>query len=168
VALAVAVGPGVDTLLAAVLPQGKVGKLQDVKRAGARVGMVGRWGERRRTPPGPARVSPSVEVAVGAGDNRADGRRPRDVRGIVRLSRASYRQMGRSLWWPRTTTSSLCPLAAGVPASRGCSALSTHRCGADVAQHGHSARDCPATSAISHLRGTPACLGESAIFSHHG
>ncbi|HEX3234688.1 MAG TPA: heavy metal translocating P-type ATPase [Gemmatimonadales bacterium] len=122
VAQAVATELGIDTVFAEVLPQDKVGKVQELQRAGERVGMVGDG-----VNDAPALVSANVGVAIGAGTDvaveagdivlvRSD---PRDVPRIVRLSRASYRKMVQNLWWAAGYNVVAIPLAAGVLARQG-------------------------------------------------
>jgi Cu2+-exporting ATPase len=122
VAQAVAAELGIDTVFAEVLPQDKVGKIQELQRAGERVGMVGDG-----VNDAPALVSADVGVAIGAGTEvaveagdivlvRSD---PRDVPRIVRLSRASYRKMVQNLWWAAGYNVVAIPLAAGVLAGQG-------------------------------------------------
>jgi P-type Cu2+ transporter len=122
VAQAVATELGIDTVFAEVLPQDKVGKVQELQRAGERVGMVGDG-----VNDAPALVSADVGVAIGAGTEvaveagdivlvRSD---PRDVPRIVRLSRASYRKMVQNLWWAAGYNVIAIPLAAGVLAKQG-------------------------------------------------
>jgi Cu2+-exporting ATPase len=122
VAEAVAGELGIDTVFAEVLPQEKVGKIQELQRAGERVGMVGDG-----VNDAPALVSADVGVAIGAGTEvaveagdivlvRSD---PRDVPRIVRLSRASYRKMVQNLWWAAGYNIVAIPLAAGVLAPQG-------------------------------------------------
>jgi Cu2+-exporting ATPase len=122
VAEAVAAELGIDTVFAEVLPQDKVGKIQELQRAGERVGMVGDG-----VNDAPALVSADVGVAIGAGTDvaveagdivlvRSD---PRDVPRIVRLSRASYRKMVQNLWWAAGYNVVAIPLAAGVLARQG-------------------------------------------------
>ncbi len=122
VAEAVAAELGIDAVFAEVLPQDKVGKIQELKRAGERVGMVGDG-----VNDAPALVSADVGVAIGAGTDvaveagdivlvRSD---PRDVPRIVRLSRASYRKMVQNLWWAAGYNIVAIPLAAGVLAGKG-------------------------------------------------
>jgi len=122
VAEAVAAELGIDTVFAEVLPQDKVGKIQELQRAGERVGMVGDG-----VNDAPALVSADVGVAIGAGTDvaveagdivlvRSD---PRDVPRIVRLSKASYRKMVQNLWWAAGYNVVAIPLAAGVLARQG-------------------------------------------------
>jgi P-type Cu2+ transporter len=122
VAEAVAGELGIDTVFAEVLPQDKVGKIQELQRAGERVGMVGDG-----VNDAPALVSADVGIAIGAGTEvaveagdivlvRSD---PRDVPRIVRLSRASYRKMVQNLWWAAGYNVVAIPLAAGVLAGQG-------------------------------------------------
>jgi Cu2+-exporting ATPase len=122
VAEAVAAELGIDAVFAEVLPREKVGKIQELQRAGERVGMVGDG-----VNDAPALVSADVGVAIGAGTEvaveagdivlvRSD---PRDVPRIVRLSRASYRKMVQNLWWAAGYNVVAIPLAAGVLARQG-------------------------------------------------
>jgi Cu2+-exporting ATPase len=122
VAEAVAAELGIDTVFAEVLPHEKVGKIQELQRAGERVGMVGDG-----VNDAPALVTADVGIAIGAGTDvaveagdivlvRSD---PRDVPRIVRLSRASYRKMVQNLWWAAGYNVVAIPLAAGVLASKG-------------------------------------------------
>ena len=122
VAEAVAAELGIDTVFAEVLPQDKVGKIQELQRAGERVGMVGDG-----VNDAPALVSADVGIAIGAGTEvaveagdivlvRSD---PRDVPRIVRLSRASYRKMVQNLWWAAGYNVVAIPLAAGVLVRQG-------------------------------------------------
>jgi P-type Cu2+ transporter len=122
VAEAVAAELGIDTVFAEVLPDQKVGKIQELQRAGHRVGMVGDG-----VNDAPALVTADVGIAIGAGTEvaveagdivlvRSD---PRDVPRIVRLSRASYRKMVQNLWWAAGYNVVAIPLAAGILAHRG-------------------------------------------------
>ncbi len=122
VAQAVAGELGIDTVFAEVLPDQKVGKIQELQRAGERVGMVGDG-----VNDAPALVTANVGIAIGAGTDvaveagdivlvRSD---PRDVPRIVRLSRASYRKMVQNLWWAAGYNVVAIPLAAGVLAGQG-------------------------------------------------
>jgi Cu2+-exporting ATPase len=123
-AVAEAVGAelGIDTVLAEVLPDQKAGKIEELKRAGKRVAMVGDG-----VNDAPALVTADVGIAIGAGTDvaveagdivlvRSD---PRDVPRIIALSRASYRKMIQNLWWATGYNVVAIPLAAGVLASRG-------------------------------------------------
>ena len=122
VAQAVAAELGIDSVFAEVLPDQKVGKIQELQRAGERVGMVGDG-----VNDAPALVMADVGVAIGAGTEvaveagdivlvRSD---PRDVPRIVALSRASYRKMVQNLWWAAGYNVVAIPLAAGVLANQG-------------------------------------------------
>ena len=122
VAQAVAAELGIDTVFAEVLPADKVGRIQELQRAGERVGMVGDG-----VNDAPALLSADVGIAIGAGTDvaveagdivlvRSD---PRDVSRIVRLSRASYRKMVQNLWWAAGYNVVAIPLAAGVLAGQG-------------------------------------------------
>jgi Cu2+-exporting ATPase len=122
VAEAVAAELGIDTVFAEVLPHEKVGKIQELQRAGERVGMVGDG-----VKDAPALLTADVGIAIGAGTDvaveagdivlvRSD---PRDVPRIIRLSRASYRKMVQNLWWAAGYNVVAIPLAAGVLANKG-------------------------------------------------
>ena len=117
VASAVAKELGIDTVIAEVLPEQKVEKIQELKRSGRRVGMVGDG-----VNDAPALVSADVGIAIGAGTEvaveagdvvliRSD---PRDVSRLIALSRASYRKMLQNLWWAVGYNVIAIPLAAGV------------------------------------------------------
>jgi Cu2+-exporting ATPase len=122
VARAVAKELGIDTVLAQVLPEDKARKIEELQAKGKKVAMVGDG-----VNDAPALTVADVGVAIGAGTQvaveagdivlvRND---PRDVRRIVRLSRASYRKMIQNLWWAAGYNIVAIPLAAGVLASRG-------------------------------------------------
>ncbi len=122
VAEAVAAELGIDSVFAEVLPDQKVEKIQELQRAGERVGMVGDG-----VNDAPALVTADVGIAIGAGTDvaveagdivlvRSD---PRDVPRIVRLSRATYRKMVQNLWWATGYNVVAIPLAAGVLAGQG-------------------------------------------------
>jgi P-type Cu2+ transporter len=122
VADAVAKELGIDTVFAEVLPEQKASKIEEVKRTGKRVAMVGDG-----VNDAPALLTADVGVAIGAGTDvaveagdvvlvRSD---PRDVPRIIALSKASYRKMVQNLWWAAGYNIAAIPLAAGVLASRG-------------------------------------------------
>jgi Cu2+-exporting ATPase len=122
VANAVAADLGIDAVFAEVLPEAKVDKINELKRRGKRVAMVGDG-----VNDAPALLTADVAVAIGAGTDvaveagdvvlvRSD---PRDVPRIIDLSRASYRKMVQNLWWAAGYNIVAIPLAAGVLASQG-------------------------------------------------
>src|SRR4029078_12779561 len=87
---------GIDTVFAEVLPEQKASKIEEVRRAGKRVAMVGDG-----VNDAPALLAADVGIAIGAGRDvaveagdviliRSD---PRDIPRIVALSRATYRKM---------------------------------------------------------------------------
>ena len=113
---------GIDAVFAEVLPEEKAGKIDQLKRSGKRVAMVGDG-----VNDAPALVTANVGVAIGAGTDvaveagdivlvRSD---PRDVPRIIHLSRASYRKMVQNLWWAAGYNIVAIPLAAGVLAPWG-------------------------------------------------
>jgi len=122
VAQAVASELGIHTVFAEVLPDQKASRIEELKRTGKRVGMVGDG-----VNDAPALVTADVGIAIGAGTDvaveagdivlvRND---PRDVPRIIDLSRASYRKMIQNLWWAAGYNIVAIPLAAGVLASQG-------------------------------------------------
>src|SRR6202022_312924 len=117
VAQAVAKELGIETVFAEVLPEQKASKIEEAKRTGKRVAMVGDG-----VNDAPALVTADVGIAIGAGTDvaveagdvvlvRSD---PRDVPKIITLSRASYRKMVQNLWWAAGYNVIAIPLAAGV------------------------------------------------------
>jgi Cu2+-exporting ATPase len=117
VAEAVGAEPGVDQVLAEVLPADKASKIEALQAQGKRVAMVGDG-----VNDAPALVTADVGIAIGAGTDvavdagdvvlvRSD---PRDVPKIIALSRASYRKMLQNLWWAAGYNIIAIPLAAGV------------------------------------------------------
>jgi len=122
VADAVAAELGIDRVFAEVLPGEKAAKIEELKTAGERVGMVGDG-----VNDAPALVTADVGIAIGAGTDvaveagdivlvRSD---PRDVARIIALSRATYRKMIQNLWWAAGYNIIAIPLAAGVLAPWG-------------------------------------------------
>jgi Cu2+-exporting ATPase len=122
VADAVARELGIENVFAEVLPEQKASKIEDVKRTGKRVAMVGDG-----VNDAPALLTADVGVAIGAGTDiaveagdvvlvRND---PRDVPRIIALSKATYRKMVQNLWWAAGYNIAAIPLAAGVLAPWG-------------------------------------------------
>jgi len=122
VAYSVAAELGIDTVLAEVLPEEKAAKIDELKRSGKRVAMVGDG-----VNDAPALVTADVGIAIGAGTEvaveagdivlvRSD---PRDVPRIMALSRATYRKMIQNLGWATGYNVLAIPLAAGVLAKEG-------------------------------------------------
>jgi len=122
VADAVAKELGIETVFAGVLPEQKASKIEEVKRTGKRVAMVGDG-----VNDAPALLTADVGIAIGAGTDvaveagdvvlvRSD---PRDVPRIIALSKATYRKMVQNLWWAAGYNIAAIPLAAGVLAPWG-------------------------------------------------
>ncbi len=122
VAESVAKQLGIDQVFAEVLPEQKAKMIEDLKRDGARVAMVGDG-----VNDAPALLAADVGIAIGTGTDvaveagdivlvRSD---PRDIPRIVGLSRASYRKMVQNLWWAAGYNIVAIPLAAGVLAGKG-------------------------------------------------
>ena len=113
---------GIETVFAEVLPAQKASKIEEVRRAGKRVAMVGDG-----VNDAPALLAADVGIAIGAGTDvaveagdvvliRSD---PRDIPRIVALSKATYRKMIQNLWWAAGYNILALPLAAGVLAPWG-------------------------------------------------
>jgi haloacid dehalogenase-like hydrolase len=126
VADAVASELGIDTVFAKVLPEQKASKIDELKRAGKRVAMVGDG-----VNDAPALVTADVGIAIGAGTDvaveagdivlvRSD---PRDLPRLIALSRAAYRKMVQNLCGAAGYNIVAIPLAPGVLAGRRAAAL---------------------------------------------
>ncbi|HVT58417.1 MAG TPA: copper-translocating P-type ATPase [Thermoanaerobaculia bacterium] len=122
VARAVAAELGLDEYFAQVLPHEKSERIEQVKRRGLTVAMVGDG-----VNDAPALAAADVGIAIGAGTDvaiesadivlvRSD---PRDVATVIELARATYRKMVQNLWWATGYNILAIPLAAGVAAPAG-------------------------------------------------
>lgn len=122
VADAVAKELGIETVFAEVLPDQKASRIEEVKRSGKRVAMIGDG-----VNDAPALLTADVGIAIGAGTDvaveagdvvliRND---PRDVPKIITLSKATYRKEVQNLWWAAGYNIAAIPLAAGVLAPWG-------------------------------------------------
>lgn len=108
---------GIREYYANVLPEDKERRIREIQQQGRRVAMVGDG-----VNDAPALVSADVGIAIGAGTDvavesggivlvRND---PRDIAGIVRLSKATYGKMVQNLLWATGYNVFAIPLAAGV------------------------------------------------------
>lgn len=122
VAASVAAELSVDQVFSDLLPEQKSATVEELKRSGKRVAMVGDG-----VNDAPALVTADVGIAIGAGTDvaveagdivlvRSD---PRDVPLIIDLSKASYRKMIQNLAWATGYNIIAIPLAAGVLARWG-------------------------------------------------
>ncbi|HZQ54865.1 MAG TPA: HAD-IC family P-type ATPase [Bryobacteraceae bacterium] len=122
VANSVASELGIDRVFSEVLPGQKSARIDELKRSGKRVAMVGDG-----VNDAPALVTADVGIAIGAGTDvaveagdivlvRSD---PRDVPRIIDLSKATYRKMVQNLAWATGYNVIAIPLAAGVLARWG-------------------------------------------------
>lgn len=122
VADAVARRLGIDEVAAQVLPADKAAAVARFQADGRRVAMVGDG-----VNDAPALAQADVGIAIGAGTDvavesagvvlvRSD---PRDVVGVIELSRATYRKMVQNLGWATGYNLVAIPVAAGVLAPWG-------------------------------------------------
>ena len=117
VAYSVAHRIGIDEVAAEVLPADKVSAVNRFQSGGKKVAMVGDG-----VNDAPALATADVGIAIGAGTDvaiesagivlvRSD---PRDVVGVVELSRATYRKMIQNLVWATAYNLVAIPVAAGL------------------------------------------------------
>lgn len=108
---------GIDEVFAEVMPHEKSEKIREVKSRGMVTAMVGDG-----VNDAPALVEADVGIAIGAGTEvavesadmvlvRND---PRDIPGVLNLSKATYRKMVQNLAWATGYNAFAIPAAAGV------------------------------------------------------
>ncbi|WP_236543812.1 heavy metal translocating P-type ATPase [Spiractinospora alimapuensis] len=122
VARSVAGELGIDRVFAGVRPEDKSAKVEELRKEGRRVAMVGDG-----VNDAPALAQADVGIAIGAGTDVAIASAgvilasddPRSVLSVIELSRASYRKMKQNLWWAAGYNLLSVPLAAGVLAPVG-------------------------------------------------
>jgi len=113
---------GIDDYFAQVLPHQKAEKIEELKRRGLQVAMVGDG-----VNDAPALVTADVGIAIGAGTDVAIESAdiilvkndPRDVPKVMDLSSKTYSKMVQNLWWAAGYNIFAIPLAAGVLYSYG-------------------------------------------------
>jgi len=117
VAARVASELGIDEYFARLLPHEKASKINELKRRGLKVAMVGDG-----VNDAPALVTADVGLAIGAGTDVAVEsadiilvrNAPSDVPKLINLSRRTYAKMVQNLWWAAGYNILTIPLAAGL------------------------------------------------------
>lgn len=113
---------GINTFFAQTLPAEKSQRVRELQSMGKKVAFVGDG-----INDAPALIQADVGIAIGAGTNVAIESAgiilvkndPRDIAGIIRLSRMAYAKMVQNLFWASGYNVVAMPLAAGVLAGWG-------------------------------------------------
>ncbi len=113
---------GIETILAEVLPEDKSAKIQELKKGGKRVAMIGDG-----VNDAPSLAVADLGIAIGAGTDvaietadiilvKSD---PLDIVNLLKLAKATYSKIVQNLIWATAYNALALPLAAGVLYNQG-------------------------------------------------
>ena len=113
---------GLDTYFAEVLPGDKSGKIKQLQEQGYKVAMVGDG-----INDAPALAQADIGIAIGAGTDVAIEsaeivlvkNNPRDIAGLIKLSKSTMRKMKQNLIWATGYNAVAIPIAGGTLSSYG-------------------------------------------------